>query len=899
MEIPASTYRLQLSPEFSFQDLQKISEYLSRFQISTVYSAPFFQSKEGSTHGYDVVDPLIINKAIGDLEQFREISHFLKQHRMNWLQDIVPNHMAFHPSNPWIHNIFEQGPQSQFYRFFDINWDYKEWKGKVMAPILGEPLEDVVQKGELKLQFDQRGFTIQYFEHIYPASVGSYSFVLSRTKEDAILMEWKEKLDGLSDDSNQWQEVKAGLIQAIQSDEALKNKLNYAVQELNGSRDLMQRLLNMQYFQPVHWKESEKKINFRRFFTINDLICLRMEDEKVFNAYHTFILQLCQEGLITGLRIDHIDGLFDPEGYLEKLGQVLGKDFYVVIEKILEWDEELPQSWATQGTSGYRFLSIVNNLFTASQNKSRFLKGYQQFNPHLVDYEQLIYDKKSFILHERMGGELQNLWELLQDLGPLPEGTTMTREAGIAALSAFLSAFPVYRIYPKDFPLSDREQKLVDEAYEKAFDKAHSYKKELTYLKDLFSGKAAKNVDKMMHFLQRCQQFTGPLAAKGVEDTAFYSYNLLISKNEVGDSPNVFGISIEDFHKLMIKRRQSFPLAINATATHDTKRGEDSRMRINVLSEMPDEWFQKVEEWQQTNKELKKKENVPDSNEEYFIYQTLLGAASFGNVMEEDFLGRTNDYLQKVLREAKVHSFWSDPDEAYEQQVYDFVQHILNHEPFRKSFDPFAKNIAFYGALNSLGQSLIKITAPGVPDIYQGSELWDLSYVDPDNRRPVDYDLRKKYLEEFESFPQEVGGQLQSMLENYKDGRIKMYTLYKALKERRLNQTVFEQGSYIPIPASDDHSNQVISFARHHEDIWYLVVVPVGVTTICTPESFPLGRQTWNDGALILSKEFPDELVDIYTGQTHSSKGSLELAAIFSTFPVAFLKSKGSETNHL
>src|SRR5690606_10348852 len=282
----------------------------------------------------------------------------------------------------------------------------------------------------------------------------------------------------------------------------------------------------------------------------------------------------------------------------------------------------------------------------------------------------------------------------------------------------------------------------------KAVDKAPSSKKELTYLKELFSGEAAKNPDKMMYFLQRCQQFTGPLAAKGVEDTTFYNYNLLISKNEVGDSPNVFGISINDFHQLMIQRKNSFPLAINASATHDTKRGEDARMRINVLSEIPEEWFQKVEEWQQTNKTIKNHENIPDANEEYFIYQTLIGAMSFENEVEDGFLSRTNDYLQKVLREAKVHSFWSDPDEAYEQKVYDFVQNILNNEPFRKSFDPFSKKITFYGVLNSLGQSLIKITAPGIPDIYQGSELWDLSYVDPDNRRRVDYDLRKQYLEE-------------------------------------------------------------------------------------------------------------------------------------------------------
>ncbi|MEX2594638.1 MAG: malto-oligosyltrehalose synthase [Anditalea sp.] len=893
MKIPASTYRLQLSPEFTFNNLRHILDYLEGFQISTVYSAPFFQSRKGSTHGYDIIDPFKINKKIGDLENFREISDLLKQKGMDWLQDIVPNHMAYSPANSWIYSILEQGPHSEFYNFFDINWKYKGWEGKVMAPFLGDSLEKVITKGEIKLIFSDRGFFLQYFEHEYPASVNSYSFLLSHGQESSSMAPWSGKFKNNPGNADQWQELKNRLYQAAQNDPSLNEKIDEIVQAFNTSGKLMHHLLDLQYFKPVHWKESERKINFRRFFTINDLICLRMEKDEVFRAYHSFIQQLCEEGLVSGLRIDHIDGLFDPAGYLEKLSKMLGNDFYIIIEKILEWDEELPNTWPMQGTSGYHFLAIVNNLFTASQHQEQFKAGYKQVNPGVVDYKQLVYDKKSFILHERMGGELQNLWDLLEDLKLLPEGEGINKEQVRQALSAFLAAFPVYRIYPTEFPLTDRQRRIIDEAHLIAVEKEPLLKEELDYLRTVFTGEAGKNPENMGYFLQRCQQFTGPLAAKGVEDTSFYIYNQLISHNEVGDSPQVFGISIDQFHDLMKQRKEKFPLSINATATHDTKRGEDARMRINVLSGIPEEWFQKVEEWHHLNKNLRKRENIPDKNEEYFIYQALIGAMPFGKDMEENFLSRTSDYLQKVLREAKEHSFWSDPDEAYEKEVADFVKNILEHEQFRASFDPFRIKIAFYGAINSLGQSLIKVTAPGIPDIYQGSELWDLSYVDPDNRRPVDYDLRKKYLEEFEAFTEGMDAkQLENLMKNYPDGKIKMFTLYRALRERRLNKSIFEQGDYISLTVSGDFSQKVISYARYHQGEWYLIVVPLLVAKLSSTESFPLGK-AWEGGYLDLPKEAPGEWINVYTDQIISSTGKLALSTLFESFPVVLLKSKG------
>jgi (1->4)-alpha-D-glucan 1-alpha-D-glucosylmutase len=888
MHIPASTYRLQINPEFTFKEVQEILDYLVKLHVGSVYSAPFFQAMEGSTHGYDVIDPLKINPAIGSLEEFRQIREILQQNGMGWLQDIVPNHMANSPANPWIKSILEHGPDSPFYGFFDINWNHKEWAGKVMAPFLGGDFDTIFNNGEFKLIYREDGFAFQYYDNIYPASVASYAFILSHGKKKS----WSSRLERVAGDEQEWQQIKADFYTDVQEKPDLKNEVGEILADFNQSEKLMKQLLNRQFFVPVHWKESEKKINFRRFFTINDLICLRMEDDKVFDAYHKFIHQLCKEGLITGLRIDHIDGLFDPKGYLKKLNELLDDDFYIIIEKILEPDESLTRDWKTQGTSGYDFLGMVNNLFTKGSHKEKFRKHYNEIKPSFSDYSQLVYDKKQFILHERMGGELQNLWSLLEEHSLLPEENEMSKESGMQALSALLAAFPVYRIYPKAYPLSQRQLNMIDIAYNGALEQEPALRKELEYFRQLFVGEGNGKSASMRYFLQRCQQFTGPLAAKGVEDTTFYLYNQLVSHNEVGDSPEVFGISTMEFHDLMKKRLNEFPHTINATSTHDTKRGEDSRMRLNVLSEIPREWFEKVEEWHRINQGVRKKPDVPDRNEEYFIYQSLIGAMGFGEDIGENFLQRTHDFLQKVLREAKEHSFWSDPNVTYEEDVAEFIKDILSNEEFRASFDPFREKVSFFGVINSLGQSLIKITAPGIPDIYQGTELWDLSYVDPDNRRPVDYELRKSYLKEFEQNPDGMDqGNLNLLMDNYADGKIKMYTLYRALRERRLNPELFQNADYIPLQVSSGYNDKVISYAREHQGQWYIIALPLFTTSLCQAGNFPLGK-AWSEGYLDLPPEAPQRWKNVFSGDTLSTEGQVAISQLFADFPVCLLKSE-------
>lgn len=887
MNSPASTYRVQLSCSFTLWNLDNILQYLEDLGVGGIYAAPFFQARQGSTHGYDVADPSHINREIGTIESFRETGKQLKYKRMKWLQDIVPNHMAFHGENVWMRDLFQLGPDSQYYRYFDIDWNKD--KKKVMAPFLGASMEEVLEKGELKIGFSEKGFSVNYYDNTYPASARSYPEIL----EGSGLGDWQEKFRNFSGGVKEWQQLRdkfqwevSGHIEGL---ELLKKKLS----KLSEDPERMQKILDLQYFAPVYWKDTEKEINYRRFFTINDLICLKMEDQEVFNTYHTYVHELFEEGLIDGLRIDHIDGLFDPKSYLDRVRELLGNGLYLIAEKILEGEENLPSDWPVQGTSGYEFLAQVNQLFTDSRGRKKFDEFYKELAPEFTDYHQLVYDKKLFILKERMGGELHNLWILLNQLELLPQEGQQEEKDWKETLAAFMAAFPVYRIYPNRFPLKEEEQKVIETASETALQQQQNRRDELEYLKALFLGHPDKDEEKMLFFLQRCQQFTGPLAAKGVEDTTFYIYNRLISHNEVGDSPGQFGSSAEKFHRQMKWRKDHFPLSINASATHDTKRGEDARMRLNVLSEIPDEWFAKVRQWREINAAIRKNNSGPDNNEEYFIYQCMLGALPFGGKTQKRFFLRTRQYLQKVLREAKIHSNWAEPDHEYEEEVYDFIEEILDKGEFRRSFDAFAGKIAYYGVIKSLGQCLLKVAAPGIPDVYQGSELWDLSYVDPDNRRPVDYAKREEYLSSFRRMKkEEKQKRLQEFKKDYANGKLKMYTLHKALLERRENQELFEHGRYLPLNISGRKDEEFLAFARHDRKKWYIVVIPLLVTEIFEEQEFKPLENVMQEHWLSLPEEAPVKWENVITGEKLKAEDSFLLKDLFKEFPVAFLKAQ-------
>lgn len=895
MKNPTSTYRIQLSGNFTFKHLRQIIPYLHDLGISTVYASPVFQARESSTHGYDVVDPTRVNSEIGTLEEWREISRELKQRNMSWLQDIVPNHMAFASSNLWLMDVFEFGPGSEYYHTFDIDWEYPDpqFTGKVMAPFLGDEATKVISGGELKIDANEHGLSLGYFEHQYPLSARSYPLILKEVFSGIEEPPLQEKLQQfIQQDSTavkEWQRQKEALWPLLKKDGAA-TILEEAVENINASPAKLSEILEQQYFRFVHWQATESRINYRRFFTINDLICLRMEDQKVFDQYHAFIVSLCEEGLIDGLRIDHIDGLFDPQDYLEKLNKLVGEDRYTIIEKILEWNEDLPLHWPMHGTSGYGFLATVSQLFTRPESESDFTNAYSGITTNLTGYHDLVYEKKKFILEKRMGGELQNLYRIMEQRELLPEKNESSKARWLEALSAFLSAFPVYRIYFREFPIIPHERELLEYAYEIALDKQPTLREELSHLLILFVGEHAKSEDEQ-YFVQRCQQFTGPLAAKGVEDTSFYIYNRLISHNEVGDTPANFGISTKDFHERMLYRKDHFPFSINTTATHDTKRGEDARMRINALSEHPDEWFGLVEQWNQANAPLKRKKNVPDDNEEYFIYQALIGAWPVDNRVNEEFIQRTLDYLQKVLREAKVHSNWSQPDERYEETVYAFIRAILKNEDFRNSFDPFVEKMTLYGAIYSLGQCVLKASAPGVPDVYQGTELWDLSYVDPDNRRPVDYALRSQYLGSFLSDMVLPAG----MLKNFRNGKLKMYVLQRTLQLRRDFNEIFDEGEYLPVTVSPEYKEQVVAYIRRRNDKWVMVAVPCQVASLAYNDGFPIGEPYWKNAFLSLPDGAPSQWKSIYTGEETKGDHQLLLKDVFAHLPVGILTNFADE----
>ncbi|MDT0648331.1 malto-oligosyltrehalose synthase [Zunongwangia sp. F260] len=885
MRVPSSTYRLQMSPDFTFVDLEKITSYLQDLGISTVYSAPFFKARSGSTHGYDVTDPFTLNPAIGDLKQFKKLSEDLRERKMDWLQDIVPNHMAYDSSNPWLRDIVEFGPKSRYYNFFDIDWEYKGW-GKVMTPFLGDNIDEVIKNGELKLNYDETGLSVNYFEHSYPASVRSYKTVLAEVNSEKA-----DRLKNFSGNAEEWADVKITFFREVQEDTNLENKITEVIENINKSEEKMHRVMELQYFKPVHWKTTEREINYRRFFTINDLICLSMEDDEVFKTYHHFIKELCEAGMINGLRIDHIDGLFDPEGYTEKLRKLVGEDFYIVVEKILEAHEELPSHWPVQGTSGYEFLAQINHLFTYPESKAVFSERYKELVPDLPEYEELVYQKKLFILTERMGGELHNLLDYLRTKNLLPEGKQQD-DNWQKSLCAFLAAFPVYRIYPEGFPLKNAEVETINTAYKWALEHIKDAKNELDYLKSLLLGEIDDKKEEAFYFLQRCQQFSGPLAAKGVEDTSFYIYNRLILHNEVGDSPENFGISTEDFHKKMLQKQKTFPHTLNATATHDTKRGEDARMRLSVLSEFPEEWFRKVAEWSKINGKIRKSNKAPDKNEEYFIYQALIGALPFDNFDDEEFLQRTKDYLQKVMREAKVNSNWSQPDEQHESAVFEFIEGIFTHEEFRKSFDPFWEKMALLGAVKSYSQVLIKNTVPGVPDTYQGTELWDLSYVDPDNRRPVDYDLRKEILSEFSSLKEEnKRDYLKNLKKEFSNGKLKFYCLHKVLAARKEYRDVFEKGEYQPLSVSGALKGKIIAFARIYQDATIVAVAPVQVKNLCKENKIALDASMLDDSFLELP-ERSSNWKNLLTGKVLENDGKIKFSEILGDLPLALLISK-------
>ncbi|MCX2740099.1 malto-oligosyltrehalose synthase [Pontibacter anaerobius] len=898
--IPSATYRVQTSPKFKLSDIKQIIPYLHELGISTIYSAPFFCARPGSEHGYDVTAPYDVNPEVGTQKELQEISLELKQRSMGWLQDIVPNHMAFHPDNVWLMDVLEKGPQSHFYTFFDIDFHHPDFNGQVMVPFLGEPLEKVLEQNQLELKLSEKGISLNYYDNMYPVSVSSYRTLLeealqvsgnpevtpqaAQSLKELALHEQEESINPAA-----WGNFKKKIFRSV----ALRQALEQVLQSINGKDKKLRKLLQKQHFILCHWQETEKQINYRRFFTINDLICLRMEHPEVFEQYHQFIKMLCDQELVQGLRVDHVDGLFDPTTYLKRLRRLAGPEQYVVVEKILEGEEHLPENWPIQGNSGYDFLAWVSNLYTYQNAREQITQTYSRLVPGAAtDYEQLVFDKKMFILTNYMQGELENLLRLLQERQLIP---LEPEEQWRQALAVMLAAWPVYCIYSNNLPINKEEMKVVNAAFEEAHKQAPQLKEQLQHLHTLFTVTPEDTEESQHHklyFVMRSQQFTGPLAAKGVEDTTFYNYNRLISLNEVGNSPDIFYLEPQDFHERMQYRQRTYPHSINATATHDTKRGEDARLRLNVLTELAEEWEQKAQHWLEISRKYTSK---PVENDLYFLLQTLLGVMPLNEEMDDTLVKRVQEYLEKALREAKNNSDWSAPNEQYEQAMKDLVPQLLLHdEDFMHSFQPFFLKVAHYGWLYSLGQTLLKLTCPGVPDVYQGTELWDLSLVDPDNRRPVDYDMHRRYLQELQQAEEQSIEKLhEALLHHPENGKVKLYLLHKALTTRRELQTLFARSEYMPLQVQGPKKEHLLAFARHHQGQWVLVAVPLQLVSLVGSHDQPLGHEVWQDTIILLPDKAPQAWQQVLGKGTVNASPALPVAEVFKTFPVALLTAGG------
>ena len=895
MSVPVSTYRIQFHKGFTLRHLIGIIPYLHGLGVSTVYASPIFKAVPGSTHGYDTLDPHALNPEIGTEADLLEASSLLKQAGMTWLQDIVPNHMAFDLENGWLCDVLEKGLASSYYRCFDINWDDARHPGRVMLPWLTGSLAEAVTQGQIGLQFGEQGLHIRFQDKVLPLDyyrhIGMIGTVL-QTWENGASMESElyRQLQQLSGqpplERQEWKIMKGRFFQTGYQNAEFRRMIQTVITQTNQSAAALEDLLQQQHYAFAPWQETDSHINYRRFFTVNDLICLRMEDPQVFGLYHQYIKYWLDAGVFQGLRVDHIDGLREPEAYLQRLRQLAGNGTYIVVEKILEAHETLPEDWKTDGTTGYDFLSVTNRLFVNDAAAPVLSEFYASIHLYESDYAEIVFRKKLFMLIHHMGGELQNLTDQLAAFFPAVDDGQRTNIR--QALAYWLVSFPVYRLYLEGDNLSEPDAEILRQIYGKAVGRAPQFGDTFAMLQPCLAPDPAQATPAILDFLMRTQQFTGPLMAKGVEDTTFYVYNRLISQNEVGDTPDeAENVSIVQFHKAM---RQRPPATMNATATHDTKRGEDARMRINIISDFAEEWIGKVSQWREIAAPYFTEtagRTVPDPNDEYFIYQTLIGTYPFdGEPEEERYLERLREYLTKMAREAKVHTNWAKPDADYETALLGFAGNLLADHRFLDAFLPFGAKMARYGVWASLAQVVLKITAPGVPDVYQGIETWDLSMVDPDNRRPVDYGLRQRTLGEIHRF--ENNADIGLLLDKPLRPHIKTFALHQALLARRTHAAVFAHGEYQPLTADGIFRDKVLAFARRHANEEIITVVPIRTAAVCAAEAVPVGEETWADGVLRLPENA--RYVNLLTNETIAANPELRLAEVFRTFPAAILR---------
>ncbi len=891
-----STYRLQLNPNFDFDAAAKVAPYLRALGVSHVYSSPYLQAAPGSTHGYDVVDHSQVNEDLGGGKAHEWFCRALGKNGLGQVLDIVPNHMAISgPENRWWWDVLENGPSSRYAVYFDVDWQYSETDNRILLPILGDHFGRVVEARELRVERHAGSFIIRYYENTFPVDPRSMKPVFERAadhSDSADLAFIAGSLDHLPPPSStdrasrrrrhrDKEVLRAQLDRLLEEQPAVRRALDEELERVNNDAERLTELLDRQNYRLAFWRSARSDLAYRRFFDINDLVGLRMEDDEVFEDTHSLITHWLHEGVIDGLRVDHPDGLRDPEEYFRRLHDA-APNAWVVGEKILHPDERLRQDWPVAGTTGYDFLNAALGLCIEQKNEPAFDKLFRQISGEERSYHEILTEKKYLVIRELLGSDINRLVSLLTEIcGRHRRYRDYSREELRQSLVDLIVAFPVYRSYvrPDADTVTEDDEQLLRRVVAQAQNTREDSDEELFafLLRMLLLEIDGENEHE---FVARLQQITGPVMAKAAEDTAFYCYTRFTALNEVGGEPDRFGLAPQVFHERMKERAHTWPGAMLASSTHDTKRSEDVRSRLAVLSEMPERWESFITQMQEATANFRKPAptadggEYPDGATEYLMYQTTVGAWP----IEYD---RLQPYLEKAIREAKQYSNWTNVDPDYEAAVFTFLESMLSSETCRDLIQELVEEIREAGSINSLSLTLLKFACPGVPDIYQGNELWDFSLVDPDNRRPVDYELRAELLEQITPDDEtELVEALAAVRADSEHGLAKLWVTRQALHLRRRRPVLFLEGEYQSLDVNGEKAGHAVAFSRGGK-----------VVTVAPRLPYTLGND-WGDTTVQLPQ---GRWFNVLSGEVVAG-GAVSLQELCAAFPVALLeKAPGSE----
>ncbi|NTX15162.1 malto-oligosyltrehalose synthase [Myxococcus sp. CA056] len=985
---PLSTYRVQLHRGFTFQQAREVVPFLARLGVSDFYASPYLKATPGSTHGYDCVDHTRLNPEVGSPEDHAALCATLREHGLGQVLDVVPNHMGIERDNRLWFDVLENGPSSVYAKYFDIDWSpvKDELHDKVLLPILGDQYGIVLERGELKLSFREGAFFIHYYDHLLPVAPRQYGRILRHGlerlearlgTEAAPMVELLSILTAIDHLPLRTEVERARVVERHREKEVIKRRLAAVaasseealayiednVRVFNGepgnprSFDLLDAVLASCSFRLAHWRVAGEEINYRRFFDINGLAAIRVEDPEVFQEAHALIFRWLREGCVTGLRIDHPDGLFDPTAYFldlqeryfverahalflqeqagddtrwpgveaalrerwraevtESPSSPLRKALYVVVEKIQGGRERIPEAWAVHGTTGYRFANAVSGLFVHPAAETHLTETYERLTGEKGDFAELVYQKKLLIMRVSMASEIN---VLAHELNRISEMSRRTRDFTLnslrRALVEFVALFPVYRTYVDGWRpgLDARDVQYVEWTIQRAKERnATTNASIFDFLRDIILGRYPEQSDEreravMLRFAMKLQQVTGPVMAKGLEDTVFYIYNRLVSLNEVGGEPERFGVRANTFHLRNQERAEHWPASQLTSSTHDTKRSEDVRARINVVTEVPEDWRKLARRWMRLTEKFVTplpSGPAPSPNDVYLFLQTVVGAWPMGESQSseamEDFHRRVREYMAKAIKEAKVRTSWTNPDGAYDDAVAGFVDACFDGDKgatFLEEVRRFKRRIERAGQHNALGQLLLKLASPGVVDTYQGCELWDLSLVDPDNRRPVDFAVRAQLLDALDARAKEDRvGLCARLVETLDDGQAKLFLLSRVLRLRQRHAELFRGGGYKALELSGPRAQAAVAFVRELEDSVILVCSPR--YTLSALESSEGLAGAYENTFLDLPEAYAGMMFrDVFTGrQVRPERGSggvvLPLAPLLSGFPVVLLE---------